>query len=92
MNVTLIDPRDATSEVDSPNYRVEIISTDRSRIDTWRITGARDVREVLDWAEAQRGDGSTVVHIETQDPQRHGLTLLRVDGVPYGRGHDGGVL
>lgn len=89
MNAASIDPRDATAQVDRPNYRVEIISEDRSRIDTWRIIGARDVREVLDWALAERGTGTTVVHIEAQDClSHHGVALYRVDGISYGHGQD----
>lgn len=86
MNAVSIDPRDATGEVASPDYRVEIISEDRSRIDTWRIIGARDVREVLEWAQANRGTGTTVVHTEAQDPLNHGVVLYRVDGIPFGHG------
>ena len=90
MDVTLIDPRDATGEVDSPTYRVEIVSRDRSRIDTWRISGARDVGEVLAWAESEKGDGSAVIHVESL-AAGDGLTLLRVYGVPYGHQQDDGT-
>ena len=90
MDASLIDERDATGEVECPNYRVEIISRDRGRIDTWRIIGARDVREVLDWAQANRGTGTTVVHVEARDELNPGVVLHRVDGIPYGHGQDQG--
>lgn len=83
MDVTLIDPRDATAEVDSPTYRVEIVSRDRSRIATWRISGAQDLCEVLAWSESEKGDGSAVIHVESA-ASGEGVTLLRVHGVPYG--------
>lgn len=83
MDVTLIDPRDATAEVDSPTYRVEIVSRDRSRIATWRISGAQDLCEVVAWSESEKGDGSAVIHVEYA-LSGGGVTLLRVHGVPYG--------
>ena len=89
MEVTRIDPRDATAEVDNPTYRVEIISSDRSRIDTWRISGARDVAEVSAWADAQKGAGSAVIHVEVQSD--FGLELIRLHGVPYGHGRGDGT-
>lgn len=89
MDVSLIDPRDATAEFDDPTYRVEIISSDRSRIDTWRISGARDFREVWTWAETEKGNGSLVIHVEVQSDS--GLSLVRLYGVPYGHGAAGGT-
>lgn len=86
MDVILIDPRDATAELDNPTYRVEIVSRDRSRIDTWRISGARDFEEVSAWAETRKGDGSAVIHVEVQTFP--GLALVRLQGVPYG--HESG--
>jgi len=89
MDVTLIDPRDATAEIDDPTFRVEIISGDRSRIDTWRISGARDFRDVWTWADNEKGDGSVVIHVEVRTDS--GLTLVRLHGVPYGQGHGDGA-
>ena len=89
MDVKLIDPRDATAEIDDPIFRVEIISSDRSRIDTWRISGARDFRDVEAWAAGEKGDGSVVIHVEVQTGA--GLTLVRLHGVPYGHGYGNGT-
>lgn len=89
MEVTLIDPRDATAELDSPTYRVEIISSDRSRIETWRISGARDFTEVSAWADARKSDGSAVIHVEVRTDS--GLELVRLNGVPYGHGTGDGT-
>ena len=89
MEVTLIDSRDATAEVYRPTYRVEIISIDGSRIDTWRLSGAEDFGEVLAWAETEKGNGSTVIHVEA--PTGEQLTLLRLHGVPYGNAQGSGV-
>ena len=83
MDIALIDPRDATAEVDSPTYRVEIVSRDKSSISTWRVSGARDLCEVLAWTESEEGDGSAVIHVESRS-SGDGLTLHRVYGVPYG--------
>jgi hypothetical protein len=90
VDAKLIDPRDAIAEIHSPRYRVEIIAADRSRIDTWRVLGARDVSEVLAWAATKRGDGFVVVHIEAHDVLGQGLTLLRVHGTPFRDGHGAG--
>ncbi len=89
MDVTLIDPRDATTEFDNPTYRVEIIAIDRSRIDTWRISGADDFSDVRAWAEAEKGDGSAVIHLEVETGS--GLALLRLDGVSHGHEHGHGT-
>lgn len=89
MDVTLIDPRDASTELDRPTYRVEIISLDRGRIDTWRISGARNFEDVWAWTEAEKADGSAVIHVEVQTDS--GLMLLRLHGVPYGHGHGHGM-
>ncbi len=91
MDASLVDPRDATGEVDNPTYRVDIVSQDGNRIDTWRIAQARDVRDVLAWSEERRGDGSAVIHVEVHDARSGGVTLLRLSGAPHGRGHGGGM-
>jgi hypothetical protein len=33
----------------------------------WRVTGARDVREVLEWVDAERGDRTFGVYAEVAD-------------------------
>ncbi len=86
MDIVPIDPRDATAEVNKPTYRVEIISRDRNAIATWRLTNAQDANEVFKWAEAEKEDGSVVVHVESYDHLNQGVTLLRILGVSYGEG------
>lgn len=65
MNVQPIDPRDTEAEVTAPSYRVCFWERRTTHPDSgfaadeYGITGAEDVNEVLDWAEANRGSNRT---------------------------------
>ena len=68
MEVRPVDPRDVSSEVDDPVYRVTFWTRpdgpDAMRsADEYEITGAQDVEDVLQWARAEaREADSFVVH------------------------------
>lgn len=51
MNVRSIDPRDIESEMQAV-YRVYFWSNHRGRCDSFELSGAADVHEVLDWINA----------------------------------------
>jgi hypothetical protein len=65
MNVRPIDPRDTEIETTSPIYRVYFWERQAPRDDAgfssdeYEITGAKDVRAVLEWAEANVGGNRT---------------------------------
>jgi hypothetical protein len=65
VHVRPIDPRDTEAEVASPAYRVYFWERETThddagfRSDEYEIDGAEDVREVLDWAEANSGGNRT---------------------------------
>lgn len=80
MEVTLIDPRNATAELDNPTYRVKIIAADRSRIDTWRIAGARGYGDVSSWAEPRRAMAQQSSTYRSRRPAPNADASLRALG------------
>jgi hypothetical protein len=80
MQVTAIDPRDVRFEVDKPDYRVYFFEPD-GRSDEYHLTGAQDLAEVLDWAQAEANDRSYVVYVFTDfGPGHEQPTLIRLLG------------
>jgi hypothetical protein len=103
LHAELIDPRDATSEVDEPTYRVQFWKRTDAEA-SYRVRGAGDVLEVLAWAERQQreqlvglGDGRFpadrfLVFAEAEDELNPpGLELIRVFGRDPMREADGGA-
>lgn len=86
MDVRSVDPRDQTTELDDPAYRVYFWSGDRTSnvmmvCDEHEITGA-DVHEVLRWAD-DHADGRTYTLwacVPEQTEARVGLKLVRLAG------------
>jgi hypothetical protein len=79
MEVTLVDPRDVTWEVDLPTYRVYFWTQGGSACDEWRVTNSASVHDVLAWAMDRVGEGrSYQVFVEV--PAEHGLGILRLAG------------
>lgn len=85
MQVRSIDPRGTAGEMESPTYRVyfwEPQATEKGATTGFKsveheISGARDVNEMLRWAEANAGGrsftayvvvGETLVRLSGQDP------------------------
>ncbi len=76
VDITAVDPRDSTWELDHPRYRVYFWTT-AGDADEYEVTGAHDVHEVVAWAQAQRG--SRVFTLYACVPQA-GLGLIRLAG------------
>lgn len=49
-------------------YRVEFCHVDRPVADVWRVVGASDLVEVLDWAHAEAHGRQLAVSLETPVP------------------------
>lgn len=77
VHVARIDPRDQTWEDSQPTYRVHFHNAAGSS-DEYQVSGV-DVQDVLDWAEAERGDRKYVLYACAPID---GIGLLRL------RGHD----
>lgn len=77
LHVSVVDPRDQRWEIDEPVYRVyfaQALSGYSASIDERRVTGARSVAEVLDWAN---NDGREyTLWVEVPDEDGVGLVLL----------------
>ncbi|HEX7825720.1 MAG TPA: hypothetical protein VF477_12510 [Mycobacterium sp.] len=63
LSATPVDPRYATGINEHPLYRVDFWTGDSSS-DEWRIEGAKDLHEVLDWATARAEGRSIVIYVE----------------------------
>ena len=80
MQVTSIGPRDVRFEVDEPDYRVYFFEAD-GRSDEYHLTGARDLAEVLDWAQANANGRAYVVYVFTDfGPGGEQPSLIRLLG------------
>ena len=79
MDVRQVDPRDTTIEVATPTYRVyfwEPVGGESSgfRCYEYEISDAKDVHEVLRWANGEAGTRTFTVHVVIDD------TLVRLSG------------
>jgi len=75
VHVAPIDPRDQSWEVRQPAYRVYFHDA-RGASYEYEVSGA-DVKRVLEWAEAEKGERTYVLYAcATMD----GLGLLRLQG------------
>lgn len=78
MKAVPIDPRDQTSQLDDPTYRVYFWSADGSAKEEWELSEA-DLGEVLDWVATSSGGRrhslwaviSTMINV----------TLIRLEGI-----------
>lgn len=77
MRAALVDPRYTTELDDHPSYRVDFWTGDSAN-DEWRLTGASDVAEVLEWAAERAGGRSVVVYAECI--LIDGVRLVRLSG------------
>lgn len=75
MHVTPIDPRDQNWEVTQPAYRVYFHNA-LGASHEYEVSGA-DVKSVLAWAEAEKGDRTYVLYACAT---RNGLGLVRLHG------------
>lgn len=83
IEVRPVDPRDVTSEVDTPTFRVCFWRTSPGLASReYELTGA-DVEEVIEWAEANKGAAETyMLGVLTSRPGPHGtdVVLTRIKG------------
>ncbi|ROQ15457.1 hypothetical protein EDF54_0320 [Rathayibacter sp. PhB93] len=77
MHISPVDPRDVDAEVTMPVYRVYFAETE-TRVDEIRITGARDVFEVVDWAERDARGVPFTVYCEHPSPFNPGKVTLQL--------------
>lgn len=91
MDIRLIDPRDATAEVDEPVYRVEVRSADESKIDTYRLSDVVDVSEVIEWSSRFDDTSVVLLYVEVHDSGLDALTLIRLLGPPSPHASGAGV-
>lgn len=77
MRAAPVDPRYTTELDDHPSYRVDFWTGDSAN-DEWRLTGASDVAEVLEWAAERAGGRSVVVYAECI--LIDGVRLIRLSG------------
>jgi len=63
--------------VDEPVYCVEFTDS-TGQIEPWRLVGAADVEQVMDWARARQRGREIAVSAEVQDS--HGVAYLRLVG------------
>jgi hypothetical protein len=82
-----VDPRDVRQEDDTPTYRVYFwLQPDPAwgaHSWEWRLRDARDVFEVIEWAEAERGERTYQLFVEEPIPEglgTKGVRLVRLAG------------
>jgi len=75
MQAEQVDPRDVQTEVETSIYRV-YFADEAGATDEWRLTGATDVRAVLEWGSANAGGRSFQLFVETDGPSGRRLDLL----------------
>ncbi len=76
MKASTVDPRDPDWETSDPRYRVYFHDSHRASFE-YEVADARDVREVLAWAEANRGERTFVVYACAD---HDGIGLVRLQG------------
>lgn len=70
-----VDPRDVQVEVEAPIYRV-YFTDGGGATDEYRLTGATDVREALEWGTANAAGRSFQLFVETEGAGGRRLDLL----------------
>ena len=78
MKARLIDPRDQTSQVDNPTYRVYFWADGGDAKEEWELTGA-DLDEVLEWIRPRSRGRSHSLWAVVQSPGE--VCLIRLRGI-----------
>ncbi len=68
MEVRRVDPRDIDGQIDAPTYRVYFWKRPEEPrggylSSEYELREVADVHEVLDWAEANRGDSTFTIYV-----------------------------
>lgn len=74
MDAISVDPRDQRWQVDEPLYRVYF--HEGTTAFEYEVFGARDVHEVVSWAEAEKGTRTYVLFARVDNPEGPGLIRL----------------
>lgn len=78
MRAVPIDPRDQTSQLDDPTYRVYFWSVDGSAKEGWELSEA-DLGEVLAWVATSSGGRPHSLWAVVRNLA--GVTLIRLEGM-----------
>ncbi|WP_152970323.1 hypothetical protein [Frigoribacterium sp. RIT-PI-h] len=78
MKAVPIDPRDQTSQLDDPTYRVYFWSADGAAKEEWELSEA-DLGEVLDWVATSSGGRRHSLWAVTSTMIN--VTLIRLEGI-----------
>lgn len=78
MKHRIIDPRDGVSEIDFPAYRVYFFDSDGAT-EEWQLVEARDVSEVIVWADSQQR--TYKLYVEWPLATGAGLALISVRNI-----------
>ena len=78
MRAELIDPRDQTSQIDDPRYRVYFWDADGGAKEEWQLSGA-DLDEVLEWIPSQSQGRTHSLWAVTRTAT--GVCLIRLRGI-----------
>lgn len=85
LHAELVDPRYVTAEENEPTYRVDFWTYTRPELaaqerglatEEWRVSGARDVHEVIAWADQHSSGRQYVLSAEFRQEQGTGLVRL----------------
>ncbi|CAD6009053.1 hypothetical protein [Agreia sp. COWG] len=82
MKAQIIDPRDQTSQVDAPRYRVYFWTDNGSSCEEWELTET-DLDEVLLWIPTAAHGRSHSLWAVTKTP--HDVCLIRLRGIDLDR-------
>ena len=92
MRAVPIDPEDATGELDPARYRVLLWNRPRDatsswQLDEWEVVQARDVIEVIEWAESQNATTYEIAVVWPSYSQARDGRLIRLDRYIRVAGH-----
>jgi hypothetical protein len=77
MKAVSVDPRDVQVHTTASVWRVYFVERRAGGAsDEFRLTGAPDVRAVLQWADARAGDREALVYLEIDRPGERTLILV----------------
>jgi hypothetical protein len=78
MKISSVDPRDITWEVRDVVFRVYFWSSDGKASEEYELSGAKDIGEVLSWAQREQSsrDGKFVIYARVECNGENGLLLL----------------
>jgi hypothetical protein len=80
MNIRMLDPRDATWEVDQPKYRIDLWRLQGGRSGVWESESFEledtDVAEAIAWADAHSKGRAFVLYAAFRNQEGMGIVRL----------------